>query len=166
MWPSKTQRAVALGMGGRWYTPCATGPTVGNRPANYSLGYRCGYPCKKYTITPENQIRSIVDACLQPGYNISFYVDTNFEALVAFDVKQQKIFTYDSASNLRSKACQAKKSATNFTNLMAAVDIQLEDYNNSCGHGTFPRLYMLKRLSEFFSSSYSSPDKEGECLSI
>ncbi|KAL1482747.1 hypothetical protein MTO96_013744, partial [Rhipicephalus appendiculatus] len=102
-WPSKTQRAVAVGMGGRWYLPCAKGPLVNNRPANYSLGYRCGRLCGKQTISPENQIRSIVNACLQPAYNSSFYLDTNFEALVAFDVAQELIFTYDTASNLRSK---------------------------------------------------------------
>ncbi|KAL1481265.1 hypothetical protein MTO96_034560 [Rhipicephalus appendiculatus] len=103
-------------------------------------------------------------ACLQPTYNSSFYLDTTFEALVAFDVKEEIIFTYDSASNLRSKICRAKKSATNVTNLMAAVDIQFEDYNNTCGHGSYPRLHALKQLSAFLSSTYTSPDKEAECL--
>ncbi|XP_037505736.2 uncharacterized protein LOC119382077 [Rhipicephalus sanguineus] len=165
-WPSKTKRAVAVGVHGLWYTPCAPGPVVDNRPANYSLGHRCGYACKKAKITPKNQTTSILNACMQPAYNRSFYLDTTFEALVAFDVKQEIIFTYDSASNLRSKLCHLKRLATNVTNFMAAVDIQYEDYNNTCGHGRYPRLNMLKRLSEFFSYSYTSPAKEAECLAI
>ncbi|XP_075739574.1 uncharacterized protein LOC142785031 [Rhipicephalus microplus] len=153
-------------MGGRWFTPCATGPMVNNRPENYSLGYRCGYPCKKYKLTPENQVRSVVNACLQPPYNASFYLDTNFEALVAFNVQEGFIFTYDTPANLRTKLCNGKKLATNVTNHMAAVDIQFEDHNNTCGHGTFPRLVMLKQLSLFFSTRYTSPDKEAECLAF
>ncbi|KAL1484113.1 hypothetical protein MTO96_032761, partial [Rhipicephalus appendiculatus] len=101
-WPSKTQRVVSVGLHGLWYTPCAAGPTVGNRPANYSLGHRCGVACKKNQVTRENQTASIIKACVQPTYNRSFYLDTTFEALVAFDVKQGIIFTYDSAYNLRS----------------------------------------------------------------
>ncbi|KAL1442282.1 hypothetical protein MTO96_030880, partial [Rhipicephalus appendiculatus] len=126
IWPPRIQRAVAVGLNGRWYTPCAAGPTVDNRPANYSLGHRCGFICKKYKVTTSTQITSIAKACMQPSYNSSFYVDTTFEALVAFNVKEGLIFTYDSASNLRSKICKAKKLATNVTNLMAAVDIQFE----------------------------------------
>ncbi|KAL1467714.1 hypothetical protein MTO96_041986 [Rhipicephalus appendiculatus] len=138
---------------------------VNNRPANYSLGHRCGFACQKHKITAENQITSIAKACMQPTYNASFYLDTTFESLVAFDVKEGVIFTYDSASNLRSKICRAKKSATNVTNLMAAVDIQFEDYNNTCGHGSYPRLYALRQLSAFLSYRYTSPDKEADCLS-
>ncbi|KAL3224113.1 hypothetical protein MRX96_026697 [Rhipicephalus microplus] len=122
-WPLNTQRAVAVGLHGIWYTPCTAGPIVNNRPANYSLGNICGSSCQKYKITRKNQITSII------------------------------------------KICQAKKSATNVTNLMAAVDIQFEDYNNTCGHGRYPRLYMLRQLSAFLSHGYTSPDKEAECLS-
>ncbi|KAL3224098.1 hypothetical protein MRX96_026684 [Rhipicephalus microplus] len=105
-------------------------------------------------------------ACLQPPYNASFYLDTNFEALVAFNVQEGFIFTYDTPANLRTKLCNGKKLATNVTNHMAAVDIQFEDHNNTCGHGTFPRLVMLKQLSLFFSTRYTSPDKEAECLAF
>ncbi|XP_075741176.1 uncharacterized protein LOC142790032 [Rhipicephalus microplus] len=164
-WPSNTQRAVGVGLQGSWYTPCAAGSIVNNRPVNYSLGHRCGYSCKKYQIDQQNETTSIVKACMLPTYNSSFYMDTTFEALVAFDVKEEIVFTYDSAKNLRSKVCQAKKLATNVTNMMAAVDIQFEDYNNSCGHGRYPRLYMLRKLSAFLSYRYTSPDKEAECFS-
>ncbi|KAL1478043.1 hypothetical protein MTO96_035273, partial [Rhipicephalus appendiculatus] len=102
-WPTRIQRAVAVGLNGRWYTPCAAGPTVDNRPANYSLGHRCGYICEKFKVTTDNQITSIAKACMQPSYNSSFYMDTTFNALVAFDVQEGVTFTYDSASNLRSK---------------------------------------------------------------
>ncbi|KAL3224114.1 hypothetical protein MRX96_026697 [Rhipicephalus microplus] len=164
-WPLNTQRAVAVGLHGIWYTPCTAGPIVNNRPANYSLGNICGSSCQKYKITRKNQITSIIKACMQQAYNSSFYVDSTYNTLVAFDVKEELIFTYDGTTNLRSKICQAKKSATNVTNLMAAVDIQFEDYNNTCGHGRYPRLYMLRQLSAFLSHGYTSPDKEAECLS-
>ncbi|XP_049522552.1 uncharacterized protein LOC125945040 [Dermacentor silvarum] len=62
-WPSTTLCAVTLAMGGRWYTPCAQGRLVMNRPANYSLGHKCGYSCGKFKIHRDNQITDIVKLC-------------------------------------------------------------------------------------------------------
>ncbi|KAH6936866.1 hypothetical protein HPB50_023808 [Hyalomma asiaticum] len=166
IWPARIQRVIGVGMGGRWYTPCTVGGTAGNRQANYSIGSKCGYTCKKYKVKKEDQITNIASVCKRTAYNSSFHVDATFESLIALNDNDELLYIYDTPSNFRSKLCKAKKLSTNVTNIMAAVDIQYEDYEGTCGYGAYPRLYMLKKLSLFFSLSYKSPSKEAECMAI
>ncbi|XP_075543908.1 uncharacterized protein LOC142578403 [Dermacentor variabilis] len=185
-WPSNMMYAVALGMAGRWYTPCDKGSTSSRGPTGYLLGNKCGGACNQDKLLGEHQITEISrylqripgrwsqheshplreKACVRPGYNNSFYEDRAFQALVTYDVRIELVFTYDSPRNLRTKLCKAKTNATNVKYTFAAADIQLEDGNGTCGYGPFPRLYMLKKLAAFFAYNYTSAGREGQCRAV
>ncbi|XP_049522139.1 uncharacterized protein LOC125944816 [Dermacentor silvarum] len=158
--------AVSAGMAGRWYQPCDQGAMSSHGPTGYSLGNTCGHLCKKFKVLRQNQITDIAKACIQPAFNNSFYVDTQFHALVSYNVRQELVFTYDSPENLRSKLCISKKNATNVKYTFAAVDIELEDAHGICGYGPFPRLHMLKKLAAFFAFNYTSAKKVTECMAV
>ncbi|XP_065307495.1 uncharacterized protein [Dermacentor albipictus] len=165
-WPHTLKYAVSSGMSGRWYTPCEQGSISSHGPTGYTLGNKCGWACDKRNIAWYNQITYIAKACKDPAFNNSFYVDTVYHALVAYNVKQGLMFTYDGPQNLRTKLCISKKNATNLKYNLAAVGIELEDAKGVCGYGPFPRLHMLKKLAVFFAFNYTSADKETECLAV
>ncbi|XP_075543571.1 uncharacterized protein LOC142578035 isoform X1 [Dermacentor variabilis] len=165
-WPHTLTYAVSTGMSGRWYTPCEQGNISSNGPTGYTLGNKCGLACNKEKITGDNQVTNIAKACARPAFNNSFYVDTVYHALVAYDVQQGLIFTYDGPQNLRTKLCISKKNATNVKYTLAAVGIEMEDADGVCGYGPFPRLRMLKKLAVFFAFNYTSADKETECMAV
>ncbi|XP_049268940.1 uncharacterized protein LOC125757401 [Rhipicephalus sanguineus] len=152
-------------MGGRWYEPCGS-DTFGVPPEDYKLGKKCGYSCTKHKVQKDTQITEIARACKRPDFSKSFYTDSKFEALATYNVKRQLVFTYDGPLNLRKKLCKAKANATNVLYTFAAVNIDMEDGNGSCGFGAFPRLYMLKNLAEFFALNYSSPGKVSDCMRV
>ncbi|KAL3224101.1 hypothetical protein MRX96_026686 [Rhipicephalus microplus] len=58
LWPSTTTYAVAVGLGGRWYTPYHS-DFIPDKPGNYSLGHRCR-PRKP---TEDDQITNIAELC-------------------------------------------------------------------------------------------------------
>ncbi|XP_070392846.1 uncharacterized protein [Dermacentor albipictus] len=165
-WPPNIMNAVAVGMAGRWYAPCEKGSTSSTGPTGYSLGSKCGGACLQKKLLREHQITDISRACSRTAYNNSFYEDRAFQARVAYDVGAELVFTYDSPINLRTKLCKAKANATNVKYTLAAADIQLEDANGTCGYGPFPRLYMLKKLAEFFAFNYTSAGREGACRAV
>ncbi|XP_049268941.1 uncharacterized protein LOC119382045 [Rhipicephalus sanguineus] len=161
LWPSTTTYAVAVGMGGRWYTPFYV-DYIPDKPGNYSLGQKCR-PRKP---TEDDQITNIAEACTDPSLNNTFEVDTLYEALVAYNKTERLFFTYDSASNLRAKLCRTRGNMTSLKYTLAAADIQYEDASNACGYGSFPRLRMLKKLAEFFAFQYRSSSERRECMRI
>ncbi|XP_037568117.2 uncharacterized protein LOC119448989 [Dermacentor silvarum] len=161
LWPSTTTYAVAVGMGGRWYVPLYA-DFAPNSPGNYSLGQKCR-PRKP---TEEDQITNIAEACTNPSLNNTFQLDTQFQALVAYNKKERLFFTYDSASTLRTKLCSTKANMTDLKYTLAAADIQFEDANNNCGYGSFPRLRMLKKLAQFFAFTYTSSAQRRPCLAL
>ncbi|KAL1466499.1 hypothetical protein MTO96_042692, partial [Rhipicephalus appendiculatus] len=159
-WPVGTQCAMSLDMGGRWYEPC------GADAEDYKLGKKCGYSCMKQKVQKETQITEIARACKRQDFRKTFYTDYTFDALVTYNVQRELVFTYDGPINLRKKLCKAKVNATNVLYTFAAVNIDKEDVNGSCGFGPFPRLKMLKNLAEFFAFKYSSPAKLTDCMKV
>ncbi|KAL3224096.1 hypothetical protein MRX96_026682 [Rhipicephalus microplus] len=152
-------------MGGRWYEPCGS-DTSGVPPEDYKLGKTCGYSCMKQKVQKETQITEITRACTRDDFSKSFYTDNTFEAMATYNVQRELVFTYDGPLNLRKKLCKAKVNATNVLYTFAAVNIDKEDGNGSCGFGPFPRLNLLKNLAEFFAFNYSSPSKVSDCMKV
>ncbi|KAH6936865.1 hypothetical protein HPB50_023807 [Hyalomma asiaticum] len=132
-----------------------------SEPGNYSLGHKCR-PRKP----TEDQITNIAEACTNPALNNTFQVDSQFEAVVAYNKTERLFFTYDSASNLRAKLCRTKANMTSLKYTLAAADIQFEDANNDCGYGAFARLHMLKKLAQFFAFKYKSSSQRRACMAI
>ncbi|XP_072143683.1 uncharacterized protein [Dermacentor andersoni] len=148
-------------MGGRHYFPLYPDSLDGT-PGNFSLGHRC-----TPTNLPESkQIGSIGEVCKDPVYNSTFYLDTTFQALVAYDKAKARLFTYDSASSLRYKLCETKRNATDISYTIVAENIQFEDATNECGYGPFSRLRTLKALAHFFFDDYSDATFRDACVSV
>ncbi|KAH6936871.1 hypothetical protein HPB50_023813 [Hyalomma asiaticum] len=62
--------------------------------------------------------------------------------------------------------CHAKANATRISYALAAQDIQFDDPSGDCGYGPYPRLHMMKKLSEFFAFNYTSSAQEKKCAQI
>ncbi|KAH6935644.1 hypothetical protein HPB50_007447 [Hyalomma asiaticum] len=157
----RTELAVSLGMGGRWYVPALPDNAVGT-PGNYPLGHRCT-TVSGGDAPPRNQISSIVEACEDPNYNQTFSYDNTFQAMFAFDKSDRTLFTYDSAASLRFKLCETKKKVTDLRYNLVADDIQYEDIDDLCGYGSYSRLRLLNRLALFLAKNYTSPRHESAC---
>ncbi|XP_070390915.1 uncharacterized protein [Dermacentor albipictus] len=160
-WPAATVLAVSVGMGGRHYFPLYPDSLDGT-PGNFSLGHRCA----PNNLPASKLIGSIVEVCKDRVYNSTFYLDTTFQALVAYDKANAKLFTYDSASSLRYKLCETKSNATSISYTIVADNIQFEDATNECGYGAFSRLRTLKALTHFFFDDYSDASFRDACLSV
>ncbi|XP_075741147.1 uncharacterized protein LOC142790003 [Rhipicephalus microplus] len=160
LWPSITSFAVTLGIEGRWYMPNLTDTIIG-APGNYSLGL----PCSK-KVPPSGQLGGISKVCSDATLNGTFYFDKKFKALVTYDKAERWLFTYDSASALQAKLCEAKLNALSFKFSLAAVNIEFEDGNNKCGHGAFLRLHRLKKLAPFLANNYTTTAMESACKSL
>ncbi|KAL3179594.1 hypothetical protein MRX96_037976 [Rhipicephalus microplus] len=142
--PEITRLGVSVTLFGRWYKPRY--PTS---PENYSLMQ----PCTRFY---GEQITSIAKACREKPYR-RFHFDNVYRAPFSFDKQEQMLFTYDSVESLRSKLCEGKTTLPEIPYVVAAFGIELEDWRDVCGYGTFLRLRFLKKLLEFFHHSDESP---------
>ncbi|KAL1413977.1 hypothetical protein MTO96_030870 [Rhipicephalus appendiculatus] len=142
-----TAVAVSLGMGGRWYTPMDPA-NLPNVPGNYSLGQPC--TTSMQGAGPDgHQIWSIAEVCKLPNYTSAFSYDDTFQAEFAYDESEKMLFTYDDSGSLRFKLYETPGIPKNLRYILAADNVQYEDFANACGRGPYSRLRLLKTLARF-----------------
>ncbi|KAL1424317.1 hypothetical protein MTO96_020309 [Rhipicephalus appendiculatus] len=162
--------AVSLGMGGRWYTPMYPAKlpniprtllirsTVHDEHARSWSGRapnmeHCRSMCAAFCNLVFEDVYifdlDLFRACKLSNYKSKFAYDDTFQAEFAYGESEKMLFTYDDTGSLRFKLYETPGIPADLHYILAADNVQYEDFVNVCGRGPYSRLRLLKTLARF-----------------
>ncbi|XP_077491616.1 uncharacterized protein LOC144102177 [Amblyomma americanum] len=152
----RTLWAVSVTMKGRWTTPLSRNPfgflvQCVNDPRSESFG-------------------SYAEICRDPAFEQQFTYSAEHGAVLTYNATVRRVFTYDNEAGFCKKLCRVQGDHQDQRFGIAAFDLDYEDFSNECAsmnkYGTFSRLRALRRIVEFFRTSFKTGADESACLRL
>ncbi|XP_075526361.1 uncharacterized protein LOC142558088 [Dermacentor variabilis] len=79
---------------------------------------------------------------------------------------KKRFITFDDSRALAMKFCRGKKDLTGVRYGLVAFNTELDDPNNECGRGSYPRLKFIRKLVDFFYNNFTSPSAHEKCVKL
>ncbi|XP_077489261.1 uncharacterized protein LOC144100098 [Amblyomma americanum] len=113
---------------------------------------------------------SYADICRDPNFERHFTYSADQGAMLAHHDTARLVMSYDNEAGFCKKLCRIQGEQPNQRFGIAAFDLDYDDFFNTCAsmnkYGKFSRLRALRRIVEFFRTSFRADTDEPACLQL
>ncbi|XP_077497675.1 uncharacterized protein LOC144108279 [Amblyomma americanum] len=108
---------------------------------------------------------NIADVCTNSSWTRRFHDTTPIGAFFE-NVEEKRVVTCDSDVSSREKLCRGKKSLVSVKYGLVAYHTDLDDPDETCGHGAYAHLQFARKLVQLFNTRFNEDNDYDECMKL